>query len=245
MITFFSPAELASAEIIFTGPAKSSPRYITERDEIWEQKLAKAEKENRKLWNGTIYTIEKLLQIDEENLKIVLSFCEFKDIVFRISKGIPYMQSAFGIDHIPKFITVDCIPISSDGKFVFGLRGNKTNVADGSIGLLGGTVNKDEMEISTFNDFTTFMIREIQEETHIKVEKERLNLFSLNQFRGKYEFLYTLDLEIESSKINTILKDDEFSEMLCLSREEVFAWNRPTVDAFRYCRNYIDKIKRR
>lgn len=72
--------------------------------------------------------IDKFVQIDDENIIMVLGVCEFKDIIFRINKGIPYIAKKYGISYITEFITLDCIPVTTDNKFVFGLRYNNTNV---------------------------------------------------------------------------------------------------------------------
>ena len=206
------------------------------------QELEKAEETGKSVWNGIVYTIEEMLRPDEETLHIVLSSCEYKDIIFRIRAERSYIMQEFGISHLSKYITLDCIPVTKDGKFVFGIRGGSTIVDKGCIGLIGGTANKDEMEIHRGEDLKKFMVKEIEDETNIAVDKNRLSLFSVNQFNAKYEFLYRLNLESDSSAISRLQKKGEFGKLLTLTADEVHKYTGPTLDAFRYCRLYIDDL---
>ncbi len=245
MISYLTDKEIQNVKIDFRVNKSLSEAYIEERELIWLERISKTKKLGKSIWNGTIYTIEKLIQIDEENIYIVMGDCEFKDIVFRISKGVPYIIEKYGVSHVPIFITLDCIPITTDGKFVFGLRGNNTNVENECIGLIGGTANKDEMEIHSIEEFSQFMVKEIEEETLIKVRDNKLSLFSLNQFNSKYEFLYTLQLDISSENIHQIHKNDEFTDLLCMSKTEVENYEGSTLDAFRYVKTYIKELGNR
>ncbi len=244
MIIRLSETELVNAQISYQIPKPLPNRYLTERENVWNKHIRKAVKSGKNIWNGIIYTIIDWTQIDKENLFITLSSCEYKDIVFRNNKGLTYIIRNYGIESISKFITFDCIPVTSDGKYVFGLRGNTTNVKSGSIGLIGGTANKDEMEITSPDDFKKFMIKEIEEETQIVVNEHSLSLFSINQFNGKFEFLYKLELNINSYEIDKIFKKGEFVDILCLSKQEVFNYNGKTLDAFRYSKLYINNLNR-
>ena len=64
----------------------------------------------------------------------------------------------------------------------------------------------------------------------------------MNQFNAKYEFLYELFLDIDSSEISMCHKEGEFQELLCLTAAEVHKYSGPTLDAFKYSRLYIDKF---
>jgi hypothetical protein len=247
MITYLSDTELNNVQIQTIENRSQTEEYIKERELIWNERIWETEKLGKKVWNGTIYSIDRFVQIDDRNIHIVLNSCEFKDIIFKIKKGIPYIVEKYGISNVAEFITLDCIPITTDGKFVFGLRNNNTNVNSGSIGLIGGTANRDEMEINSISDFSKFMINEIEEETLLKVKQDRLTLFSINQFNGKYEFLYKLYLDIESDKIRKIHKNEEFAKMVCLTAQEVLDYNGLMLDAFKYAKTYIldyEKLKK-
>ena len=159
MISYLTNRELQAAVFHFRPPSVFTDQYVSEREEVWNRELERAEETGIDIWNGIVYTIEELLQPDEEILHIVLGSCEYKDIIFRIVKGRPNIINEYGISHLPKYITLDCIPVTKDGKFVFGIRGNSTLPDGGCIGLIGGTANKDEMEIRGFDDLEKFMIK--------------------------------------------------------------------------------------
>ncbi len=116
MISYLTLKELQNTVILFRPAISLSEKYKDEREIIWKQQLEKAEESGISIWNGVIYTIEEMLQIDEENIQIVLSTCEYKDIVFRINNRKSNIVKKYGISHIPKYITLDCIPITTDGK---------------------------------------------------------------------------------------------------------------------------------
>lgn len=242
MISYLTDNEIQSAIFHFQPPRPLSEGYTIERELVWRQELEKAEQTGKSIWNGIVYTIEEMLQPDEEALHIVLSSCEYKDILFRIRKDRSYIIKEYGVSHLSRYITMDCIPVTKDGKFVFGIRGDSTIVDAGCIGLIGGTANKDEMEINRGDDLKKFMIREIEDETGIEVEGNRLSLFSINQFNSKYEFLYKLHLDTGSSEISKYQKEGEFGELLALTADEVHKYTGPTLDAFRHSRRYIDRL---
>ena len=242
MISYLTNYELQNAVFHLRPPRQLSEKYNDERELVWRHELERTKKSGKGIWNGIVYTIEEMLQPDDETLHIVLSSCEYKDIVFRIKKGRSNILKEYGISHLPKYITLDCIPQTRDRKFVFGIRGNSTILDGGCIGLIGGTANKDEMEINCVEDLKKFMITEIKEETRIKVAENKLSLYSINQFNAKYEFLYKLFLDIDSSEISMCHKEGEFHELLCLTAVEVHKYSGPTLDAFNYSRLYIDKF---
>ena len=242
MISYLTNNELQTAVFHFRPPGAFSDKYIDEREEVWKRELMKAKESGKAIWNGIVYTIEEMLQPDEETLHIVMGSCEYKDIIFRIVKGRPNIVKEYGLSYMPKYVTLDCIPVTRDGKFVFGIRGNSSLPDGGSIGLIGGTANKDEMEINSGADFGKYMISEIEDETRILVDENKLSLYSINQFNAKYEFLYRLSLDMDSSEISKYNKEGEFVELLCLSAEEIHRFSGPTLDAFRYSRLYIDQF---
>jgi hypothetical protein len=242
MISYLTNRELQNAVFHFSPPSVFSESYVNEREKVWQQELIKAEASGKDIWNGIVYTIEEMLQPDEETLHISLGSCEYKDIIFRIVKGRPTIVKEYGISHLPKYITLDCIPVTKDGKFVFGIRGNSSLPDGGSIGLIGGTANKDEMEIRSFTDLKKFMINEIKEETGLDPAGDNVSLYSINQFNAKYEFLYKVNLDIDSSETETYHKEGEFIELLSLSSAEVHNYDGPTLDAFRFARLYIDRF---
>ena len=244
MIIRFSQDELHKLSIRQIDRGVLSETYRRERQGVWDIKLAAARAEGRDLWNGEVYTIENIIQYDEDCIVIEMSSCEYKDIVLQTEKGVEAIVKQYGTDYLLRFVTVDCIPITRDGRFVFGIRGGKTIVGTGALGLIGGTLNKDEMSVERFSDISAFMQREIQEETNLPCAAETLALFSLNFFGGKYEFLFSLRVPVHSNEIAGMHKTGEFSQLIAMGLAETISTQRYGVDAFRYCRNYLPRLAR-
>ncbi len=238
----FSQDELKSISIRHSERPKPPEDYFKERDTYWEQQTLKAQQTNRKLWNGEVYTLEKIHFAHPLTPTLHLSTCEYKDILYTRDHGLERICDLVDPILVPRFITVCCIPITLDRRFVFGIRSRSTMVQEGSIGLIGGTVNRDEMLVNSLDDFTQFMIQEIQEETAIPSSMsthKNLELFSLNFYRNKYEFLYRLPLPITSDQISSMHKDGEFSHLRALNATEARTVAERQLDAFQNCLSYL------
>lgn len=235
MFTLFTSTELQSIEIQKKSPPTRSEAYQLKRDQLWALKEQEATQKNKSLWNGIIYTVEDLVQTDENKIRLELSTCEYKDILFKIYNPTETQTLAPRIH----YLTVCSIPMTLDNRFVFGLRGSTTAIMSNSIGLIGGSVNEDEREIQTFSDFEESMKLEIEEETLIPTQDLKLQLFSLNFFRMKYEFLYTFRLPVHSDEIQKFHRDGEFSQLIALNSEEVCQSTLNQTDSYRYCKNYL------
>lgn len=242
MIIKFSREE--QEKIIFREVKRRalSNQYLEQREEVWQRKLSESKQKNQKLWNGEVYTIETLIQYDESRVVLELGSSEYKDIIFRSQLGAERISEEFGSNHLLNFITVDCIPVTTDRKAVFGVRAKGTYVQEGALGLIGGTLNKDEMSVKSLNDITQFMLKEIREETAMVLPFESLRLFSVNFFRSKYEFLYTVNLDCSSNEIQKLHRDGEFSRLVALNRDELEKTDLTPLDTIRFCKNYLSDL---
>jgi 8-oxo-dGTP pyrophosphatase MutT (NUDIX family) len=240
MIRRLSPEASLSLVIRHVDRAAISRRYRDERERVWQARLARAEALGKKLWNGELYTIETL-EMRRGRLEIEMGSCEFKDVVFRIERGAESLEEEFGPEHVPRYVTADCIPTTADGKFVFGIRSSGTNVPGGRLGLIGGTLNKDEMAIDGFADIETFMRREIAEETTFDVESTTLRLYSINEFERKYEFLFTFALALESNAVGSMNTEAEFERLVALDLEHARVAEHG-LDAFRFAKAYLGEL---
>jgi hypothetical protein len=231
-------------EIVFShvGPRTLSKEYLDEREKVWNKRTSEAQEKGQLLWNGEVYTIESIIQFDESRIVVELGSSEYKDIVFRSQFSTEKILEVFGTNHILNFITLDCIPTTTDGKAVFGVRAKGTYVQEGALGLIGGTLNKDEMTVKTMEDITDFMMKEVAEETAITLQRNSLQLFSINFFRSKYEFLYTFKLNQSSKEIKALHKEGEFSELVAFDLNELEQSHFTKLDTVRFCRNYLQEL---
>jgi 8-oxo-dGTP pyrophosphatase MutT (NUDIX family) len=241
LIIQFSDKELQRVQIAKVSTPSLPASYLAEREKLWKEKLSHAQQTGSSLWNGRIYTLEKLKQTSQSHIHLELGTCEYKDILFHIHRNSIHLAPDFWVPSF-HYLTVCCIPTTLDQKFVFGVRAKGTAVKSGSVGLIGGTLNQDEREVHEFQDFYAFMRKEIEEETAIPPHSLDLTLFSLNFYRAKYEFLFTFKLPIHSKDVNSIHKNGEFSELLALAPDEVSSLTLPPTDSFLYCRNYLPNL---
>ena len=238
MIIQFSEAELNHLAIHPVDRREYPGAYCAEREQVWVEQMAKVLARNGQMWNGEVYTLEDILS-GEDRIELHMSTCEYKDIVFRMLKGQDYIASQYGAEYLVRFTGVNCVPVTQDGKFMFGLRADRPELGAPPIGGIGGTLNKDEMEIHTFEDIRRFMLREIQEETALECTLDDLRFFHLFYMASSYHFWFITRLPIHSSEINRFHRPGEFSSLLALTQAEAFAVTTPTTRAFRNWRPYL------
>lgn len=211
-----------------------SKKYIQERDKIWKEEMDKAEKKGKDFWEGEVYTIHDILHVAAQNVHIYMDTCSYKDIVFKNKLGVRRIVSQYGINCLAEHVSVDCIPITIEGKWVFGKRNDKTMIQKGMLALIGGTLNKDEMKVQTFNDIKRYAKKEIKEETQFRKGLSIIKLHGLYHYIGKYQFLFTIKTSIESSEVDNYNSNSEFSELIALSEEELRNYKGKKVPAFHF-----------
>lgn len=220
-----------------------SQDYLQLREQVWQEQIAKSSQENWELHNGEIYTIQKILTTDLTNTEISFSTCEYKDIVLKQKK-----LNKVGVQHADSLrsefemhATVDMILKTQDQKFIFGIRNSKTLLKSGSIGLIGGTLNKDELKIAKFDDISNFAKKEFEEELSLDPKDFDFTFYSLNQFSFKYEFLYLVKSKLDSSGISNS-KLSEFEKLVALTKTEVLNYSSLELNAFTFAKSYIEKL---
>ena len=142
MRILFSHDERRALHLTHVPRPTRSPAYLAERERVWQGRVTAARLQGDHLWNGELSTIEHLLQWDETPILLAMSSCEGKDVVFRMHTGLAVLAQTYGTAPLPQSVTVDCMPVTSDGQWIFGVRGAGTHVQAGQGGLIGGTLNK-------------------------------------------------------------------------------------------------------
>jgi hypothetical protein len=137
------------------------------------------------------------------------------------------------------YVPINCIPITEDGRCVFGLRVSHIFASDNMLGLIGGVANKDEMPITSLGDVQRFMHMEMQEETNLVYDERTIDLFGLHHYRGKYEFLYTIRLPITAEHLANYQTSGEFVQLIGLTPEETETTEVCWVDAFQFHRGHL------
>ncbi len=128
---------------------------------------------------------------------------------------------------------------TKDGKYVFGIRGDRPEQGTPPIGGIGGTLNKDETEIHSFADICKCMLREIQEETALECTAEDLRFFGLYPAPYWFQFWFTVRLPISSEEINRYHRPGEFSSLIAVTQQEAFDTSMRITGAFRRSRPFL------
>jgi hypothetical protein len=239
MIIQFSEAELNQLTIQPVERRERSAAYIAEREQVWTGQMETVQARGGQMWNGEVYTFEEILCTGEEQITLRASTCEYKDLVFRKRMGKNYILRQYGEDHLCHYSGVNCVPVTRDGKYIFGIRADQPEQGTPPVGGIGGTLNKDEMEIHSFADIRQCILREIQEETALECTAESLRLFGLYGASYSYNFWFTVRLAIHSEEINQYHRPGEFSSLLAVTQSEALNLSMPMTIGFRRWQPYL------
>lgn len=242
MLIEFSEAELKSLIIQPVPRRETATEYRAERERVWATRLAEVQAHNNELWNGEVYTLEDLAHPGEEQVIFQMSTCEYKDLIFGLVSGWKEVTARHGSSHLFRFCGVNCAPVTSDGKFVFGIRADRPDQG-APVGGIGGTLNKDEMEIHCFADIRRHMLHEIEEESALECRLEDLRFVGLYYALNSYQFWFTVRLGIHSSEVPQYHRPGEFASLFALTQEEALAVTRPTSRAFRRWLPYLGRLE--
>ncbi len=238
MIIDLSDLNFDLVEIKFCDRFREYPdSYIREREKIWQEQKAIC---GDNLWNGTVYTIEQFSLQLPEKVSLSLSICQYKDLIFKRTYGSNNILKNYGSQFLVYHTAVLIIPVTRDSKYVFGVVAKNGFFEAGKIVLLGGALNYNEGKVNKFEDIRSFAAKELAEETLLNVNPEQLKLASLNSYKFTYHFLFFLQLEIESKDLNAIVKQDELSNLLAFSRQELANLSHsPVSDYVKFYGNYL------
>ncbi len=239
MIIHLSGTELEHLSFQPVERGERSSAYLAERELAWAAQMEKVLARNDKMWNGEVYTLEEILTPAEGQVRFIVSTAEYKDAVFKWEKGLTYIEETYGIPYLFRFMTVDCVPVTRDGKFIFGIRGDGGGGGLHPISPIGGGLNKDEMEVHDFADVRRFMLKELEEETALACAPEAFQFYALGYEDAVFTFMFTLPLPIHSHQIQQYHRDGEFSRLIALTAQEADAISLPTARAFRQWRSQL------
>lgn len=211
--------------------------YIEEREKVWQQEKAVC---GNNLWNGTVYTIKRFALLLPHQVIFSLGICQYKDLIFKRIYGGDNIIKKYGRKFLVYHTAVLIIPVTTDGKYVFGVVAKNGFFAAGKIVLLGGALNYDEGKINSFADIRAFAAKELAEETRLNINPERLKLASLNSYKFTYHFVFFLILDIASTELNKISKIGELSNLVAFSQSELAELSsHPASDYVRFYGNYL------
>lgn len=140
----------------------STADYDRKVEEVWDLKLREAHERGIVIWDGIYYRVTNITALEKATRPIVLTL---GTIPYRYISTLSSLKEHYTASGLPALnhLSTAAIIRTTDGHYLFGKRTN-----DGSIDLIGGGVQKDEIEVTTGRDLAKNLYKEISEESGIK-----------------------------------------------------------------------------
>lgn len=151
-----------------TGRWEPSTELASLVDERWDKQFKELTSRGVELWDGDLYRVDNLEELIKADgaapLKLRLStikyryastYKELTDDYVRLNESPPIYSS------------IVSLILTSDNKFVFGKR-SKFNVNSFQTDLIGGLLQRDELEINVGVDLYRTLLKEMHEEVGIE-----------------------------------------------------------------------------
>lgn len=140
------------------------PEYDLRASEAWAERMQYEAKRNGQVWDGINYRVANVTELDGARGPISLRLGRIRYRYIATFRTLFALHRAHGLEPLHHLSTAAMIR-TSDGWYVFGRRR-----VDGSIDLIGGGAQADELPIATGADLEANLVKEIREETGLDAE---------------------------------------------------------------------------
>jgi 8-oxo-dGTP pyrophosphatase MutT (NUDIX family) len=140
---------------------KANPAYDEQVAKAWVEKQELAKKEGATIWDGLYYRVVNVDEIE----KIKEPILRLGTIYYRYIHTAPLLKESFFANKFepPFHLSTTAAIRTSDGFYLFGKRSR-----NGAIDLIGGGVQKDQLEITNGDDLEKNLLKEMAEEAGIQ-----------------------------------------------------------------------------
>jgi hypothetical protein len=211
--------------------------YLDVRERLWEKKLKDAKEKGRQLFNGKVYTVEKLVSGKDDEIIISMSVCEYKDIILNLA----YLNGETDMQPFYQHSYVLCLIKTIDDYYIFTETGSTMLVGAGRIDLIGGTLNQDEAVLTEFGDIRKFILKEIEEESGLQLEGQ-LDLIAIGHFNLKFGFTFQLKIDMTKDELLSKVNLSEINALIALRKSEITEFSGVQDPSFEQFKNYLDFI---
>jgi hypothetical protein len=216
--------------ISVTGKVFAYPKEIQEQiDTKWNEMYERETAKGKKMRDSPLYRIDSL-DITEETCRISLWVMKYSQLF--IPKHVPSLLESIDPLYYPNGIAVGTLIETSDGYFIFGIRG-KTHAGreGGEIAMIGGTLQPDETQVSSYQWFVDHLYTEIKEETWVWSQYVcDTKLVGIQRMsNGGIAFTYYVKLLIEKDSVLENFEkdsDEELASLKFLPGDEVIGFLR-------------------
>jgi len=187
-------------------------KYVKDREKLWNEKVREYKKNNTPLWNGDVYYLDDV----KDNI-VSIGLCEYKDLIFLDELCVEEIKDKYKLNFNFIYINVQVILCAENGKYLFG-----TSKKDGytEIIAVGGTLRlEDGKPINNFIDIKNYMKKELEIETKIAVEDEKIEFIDIVNKNNICTFLFKYEL---TNPQKDLLNIGEFDGEIYLKKDEIF-----------------------
>lgn len=186
---------------------------------VWKEKERLATEDKVKIWDGTYYRVTNVSEIEETGQLIL----RLGTIPYRYIATASNLKDLFKENDLePLFhLSTAAIIRTSEGEYIFGKRSR-----NGTIDLIGGGVQQDELEVLSGTDLERNLLKEIIEEAGI----EQIHIQSIHgigvvqSITSNIIIISLVQLKLSQVETNEVFKrrqEDEMSELIYVSENEV------------------------
>ena len=197
----------------------------------WKQRQQEAADGGFEIWDGTYYRAENAEHLADSDgvLRLRLGTVSYRYIATYPTLRDQHARHA--LDPLYHLATAALI-CTIDGWYLFGRR-----TRNGSVDLIGGGVQPDEMEIASGSDLARTLLKEIREETGIPGTDVRrmLGLGVLLSSTTNVLLLSEVDLGVARSAVEQVFggrEDDEMAELVFVRKDQL-RWFLSTLTDYR------------
>ena len=224
-------------DIVQTPPV--SKEYEAFRDRIWTEAVEEGKSVGKDFYNGVLY---RFVGYDEETQTVQLGLMQYSDRLLKSKISPDSIAEMFGRDHVMQHCVVNVILLTTDRRIAVGIKKNSVDLRPKKLAYIGGNLNANEVEVTKFEDIYTMMMKEIEEESSIVPEREKMDFVKLvvNGNWASFYFLYRLNLS--SEEIDKIYKEGEFLEFETMTPSEIAKTERIAIGDFNDSKAWIESL---
>ncbi|MDP4201045.1 MAG: hypothetical protein Q8902_15935 [Bacteroidota bacterium] len=221
----FDDIEIKTTESDWVVPAE----YDQAVDRIWSQKQQAAQDGGYPIWDGTYYRVANVSEVADKQKAIAL---RLGTIPYRYIASYPLLHEQHERCKLPPLhhLSTAAVIRTSDGQYVFGRRSRS-----GTIDLIGGGAQCDELEIATGADLQRNLTKEIQEEIGVEFSGIRtvLGIGILISTTSNILLVALVETDVSASDIEAGFanrEEDEMGSLVFVAPSEVALFLRALSD---------------
>ncbi|WP_281546817.1 hypothetical protein [Pseudoalteromonas sp. PAR1] len=168
-------SEIETYDVIASESSLNIALYEQVLKDYWHEVIADAQSAGTEIWDGQYYRLENIDEIQQGSLQLKLSTISYSTIrsLMKLSK-----QQSLASCYFPYHINTGALISTSDDFFVFGQKSTKSDTY--FLDLIGGGLQRDELEVKQAVDIKKNILKEAFEEANIS--SSMIDWVDLNSF---------------------------------------------------------------